>query len=72
MPVTAILANHLCSIDDDRFLDPENMKNLGDICAEIRVVVIERLVTHGSQADGLDHDGKVHERSKKAMGHRVK
>ncbi|KAF8072181.1 hypothetical protein FPV67DRAFT_1484270 [Lyophyllum atratum] len=55
--------------DDDTYLNSENMKDLGDIVLRLSHVEstgVETPKTHDPLVDG-----KVHERSKKAMVHRV-
>lgn len=56
--------------DDDAFLDTVNVKDLGDICLKIFEVLRFR---EGGILPGTTKvaDGKVHERTKKTMGHRV-
>jgi len=57
--------------DDDSYLDRQAaLTNLGEISVEIwRVAIVPNAVPHGIQ---FPEDQKVHEKSKKAMAHRVK
>lgn len=57
--------------DDDSYLEQQvAVDNLGEISIEIwRVAIIAASQTHGIP---FPEDQKVHERSKKALAHRVK
>jgi hypothetical protein len=61
----------LIAVDDDAFLNDERAKDLGDITFSIHLVTCEGVVPTVN-TELHDSDGKVHERSKKAMVHRVK
>jgi hypothetical protein len=58
-------------VDDDAYLNVEKATNLGEITLTIELVTCEGS-TSVIKPDISDSDGKVHERSKKAMVHRVK
>ena len=57
--------------DDDAYLNVEKATNLGEITLTIESVTLEG-ETSPPEQEISDSDGKVHERSKKAMVHRVK
>lgn len=59
-----------CTLDDDSYLDHQGASNLGEIAIDIYRVAI--LSTTEPKAVELGDDQKVHERSKKALAHRVK
>lgn len=56
--------------DDDAFLDTVNVKDLGDI--SLKIFEVLRFREGGIlPRTTMVADGKVHERTKKVMGHRV-
>lgn len=65
-----VISTNTANSDDDAYLDAANVKDLGDITLEI-------LEVHQSLGKDIQpysisvSNGKVHERTKKAMGHHI-
>ena len=63
---------HLNSSDDDKYLSMPTSPELGDIKLVIYEVAIIGRSTQPTRIPSLPESDKVHERSKKAIGHRVR
>ena len=60
-------------LDDDTYLDASPSASIGEIIFDIfRTTVHEKKEKKHETFPGLPHLEKVHERSKKAIAHRVK
>ena len=60
-------------LDDDTYLDTSPSRSIGEIKLVIELTTIPKLVTTKKQTYlSLPHLEKMHERSKKAIAHRVK